>query len=64
MLGYVPGVALAWAFYAFAVKATNLPMQMTSDRGLLIFALTVMMCSLSGLLAMRKIRQADPADVF
>jgi putative ABC transport system permease protein len=64
VLGYVPGAALAWAFYAVAVKATNLPMHMTSARGILIFALTVIMCSLSGLLAMRKIRQADPADVF
>ncbi len=64
MLGYVPGVAFAWALYAFTVKATNLPMRISLERGALIFGLTVVMCSLSGLLAMRKLRQADPADVF
>jgi putative ABC transport system permease protein len=64
VLGYLPGVALAWALYAFTVNATNLPMRITPERGLLIFTLTVVMCGLSGLLAMRKLRQADPADVF
>jgi len=64
VLGYLPGVVLAGALYAFTVKATNLPMQITPERGALIFALTVVMCGLSGLLAMNKLRQADPADVF
>jgi putative ABC transport system permease protein len=64
VIGYVPGVALAWALYAFTVKATNLPMRIAPERGLLIFGLTVVMCGLSGLLAMRKLGQADPADVF
>jgi hypothetical protein len=30
----------------------------------LIVVLTVTMCSFSGLVAMRKLRQSDPADVF
>ncbi len=64
VLGYVPGTVLAWGLYAFAVKVTNLPMRLTQERGLLILLLTVIMCSFSGLLAMRKLRQADPADVF
>jgi putative ABC transport system permease protein len=64
MLGYAPGAVLAGALYAFAVKVTNLPMRLTLERGVLIFVLTVVMCGFSGLLAMRKLRQADPADVF
>ncbi len=64
LLGYLPGAALAWCLYAFAVKVTNLPMSMTLDRGLLILALTIVMCGFSGLLAMRKLNQADPAAVF
>jgi putative ABC transport system permease protein len=39
-------------------------MSMTLDRGLLILALTIVMCGFSGLLAMRKLNQADPAAVF
>ncbi len=64
LLGYVPGAVLAGLLYAVTVKATNLPMRLTVDRGALILALTVVMCGFSGLLAMRKLRQADPADVF
>jgi len=64
MLGYLPGALLAGALYAFTVQATNLPMRMTLPRGAMILFLTVVMCSFSGLLAMRKLRQADPADVF
>ena len=30
LLGYLPGAVLAWLLYAFAVKVTNLPMQMTA----------------------------------
>jgi putative ABC transport system permease protein len=64
LLGYFPGIVLAAALYAFTVKATNLPVHLTAARAALIFALTVAMCSFSGLVAMRKLRQADPADVF
>ena len=64
VLGFLPGAALAWVLYAVTVKATNLPLQMTLARGAMIFGLTVVMCGLSAMLAMRKLRQADPADVF
>lgn len=64
LLGFLPGSILAGALYALAKAATRLPLAMTFNRGLLIFALTLVMCSLSGLLAVRKLRQADPADVF
>jgi putative ABC transport system permease protein len=64
LLGYLPGAVLAGLLYAVTVKATNLPMRLTFERGVLILALTVVMCGFSGLLAMRKLRQADPADVF
>ena len=64
VLGFLPGAALAWGLYAITVKATNLPLQMTWARGALIFGLTVVMCGLSAMLAMRKLRQANPADVF
>jgi len=64
LLGYFPGAVLASGLYALTAKAQGLPMQMTITRAVLIFTLTIMMCSFSGLLAMRKLRQADPADVF
>src|SRR5258705_3232055 len=64
LLGYFPGAVLAAGLYVLIVNTVGLPMYMTFGRAVLIFALTVMMCGFSGLAAMRKLRQADPADVF
>src|SRR6266436_5682118 len=64
LLGYLPGAVLASVLYVLTAKAQGLPMQITISRAVLIFTLTIVMCSFSGLLAMRKLRQADPADVF
>src|SRR5713226_974403 len=64
LLGYFPGALLAAGLYVLIVNTVGLPMYMTFGRAALIFALTVAMCGLSGLLAMRKLKQADPADVF
>ena len=33
-------------------------------RGLTVFLMTLGMCGISGLLALRKVRSADPAEVF
>lgn len=64
VLGYAPGIALTWWLYGLTARATFLPMEIATDRAALVFGLTVAMCFLSGLLAMRKLRQADPADIF
>src|SRR6266852_6410113 len=50
LLGYLPGAVLALGLYALTAKAQGLPMQMTITRAVLIFTLTIVMCSFSGLL--------------
>jgi len=45
-------------------KATRLPLYMEAERSMLVFVLAFAMCALAGLLAMRKLRDADPADMF
>lgn len=64
VLGYLPGLALVLWLYRSAGAATRLPIEMTIERGVLVLVLTVAMCSISGTLALRKVRAADPADVF
>ena len=64
LLGYFPGAVLAAGLYVLIVNTVGLPMYMTFGRAVLIFALTVVMCVFSGLVAMRKLKQADPANVF
>jgi putative ABC transport system permease protein len=41
-----------------------LPMQMTLLRVVFVLVLTVAMCTLSGLISVRKAVMADPAEVF
>jgi putative ABC transport system permease protein len=64
VLGFLPGLAVSWALYAQAAEATRLPLHLTSDRVIAVFLLTLAMCASSGLLALRKVRRLDPADVF
>lgn len=63
-LGFLPGVAVANWLYGNASAATSLPIYLTPDRTVTVFVLTLIMCSLSGLLAIRRLRRLDPADVF
>ena len=63
-LGFVPGVLASAGLYNVVAKATLLPLRMQADRGILVLALIFGMCAVAGLLAMRKLRDADPADMF
>ncbi len=63
-LGFIPGVAVSLGLYQMTRTATNLPMYMTAIRGFHVLVLTIIMCSISGLIATRKLRSADPADMF
>ncbi|MDZ4730343.1 MAG: ABC transporter permease DevC [Xanthomonadales bacterium] len=64
VLGFIPGVLAVHWLYGKAAAATNLPLYLTFDRAMTVFLLTLAMCALSGLLAMRKVQKLDPADVF
>jgi putative ABC transport system permease protein len=64
VLGFLPGMALAAWLYTRASAATSLPLEVTPERAAVVFALTLGMCALSGLLAVRKVRRLDPAEVF
>ncbi len=64
VLGYIPSFVLTLGLYYAASVATMLPIAMTVERAINVFILTVVMCSISGAVAMRKLRSADPADIF
>jgi putative ABC transport system permease protein len=63
-LGYVPGIAITLALYRVAGDATKLPMQMTAPLAGSVLCLAIAMCCVSGGIALRKIRSADPAEIF
>lgn len=64
ILGFLPGFILSFGLYQVTYAATMLPIFMKTERAIRVWILTVIMCCFSGAIAMRKLRSADPADVF
>jgi putative ABC transport system permease protein len=64
VLGFLPGLAISMLLYESAGNATQLPLILTVDRALVVLGLTIAMCSISGVIALRKVRALDPADIF
>ncbi|MBE8965696.1 FtsX-like permease family protein [Nostocales cyanobacterium LEGE 12452] len=64
VLGYFPGIVFALFMYDSARSATLLPVFMSFERAAMVLILTMLMCIISGAIAVRKLRSADPADIF
>lgn len=64
VLGFVPALVVSWGLFQLLQELAGLPMLMTPDRIALVFLLTLAMCVVSGLLALRKLVRADPANLF
>jgi putative ABC transport system permease protein len=64
ILGYFPGIVFAFFMYNSARNATLLPVFMSFERAAMVLILTMLMCIISGAIAVRKLRSADPADIF
>src|SRR5574337_1285070 len=61
VLGYLPGIAVATWLFQITERATRLPLRLGWWIGLEVLTLTLAMCSVAGLMALRKLRSADPA---
>jgi putative ABC transport system permease protein len=64
VLGFLPGLGASLLLYETAGNATQLPLILTVERGLTVLGLTIAMCAISGVIALRKVRALDPADIF
>jgi putative ABC transport system permease protein len=64
VLGFLPGLGVALGLYRVTAEATRLPLAMTLERAMGVLLLTLAMCGVSALVALRKVRAADPAEVF
>jgi len=64
VLGFFPGCLAAGGIFFLTRRITLLPAYLTMDRATLVFLLTLLMCSIAGAFAIRKLRSADPADIF
>jgi putative ABC transport system permease protein len=64
ILGFLPGFLVAVGLYQVTYAATLLEITMKTSRALLVLLLTILMCSTSAAISVRKLRSADPADIF
>jgi putative ABC transport system permease protein len=64
MLGYVPAYGVGQGLYALVRSGTNLPVAMSTPRAVIVFSMILVMCMGSAALAMRRLADADPAEIF
>lgn len=64
LLGFLPGLLLALALYGLIGQATRLPIFMTAQRAAGVLLLSLLMCTGAGLLTLRRLSTADPAELF
>ena len=64
VMGYLPSFIAGQGLYLLVRSSTKLPVAMDSQRAILVFSLIVVMCMGSALAAMRRLVDADPAEIF
>lgn len=63
-VGFIPGLIVGSLLYTLLASSTGLLLRMTPYSVAQVLVLTVVMCIVSGLLAVRKLLAADPANLF
>ncbi|HIK37082.1 MAG: ABC transporter permease DevC [Geminocystis sp.] len=63
-IGFLPGLGFSTFLYHITAKATRLAIYMNKSLITSVFLLTLFMCFFSGAIAVNKLKQADPADIF
>ena len=64
LFGYIPAYLSGQILYAVIRDSTKLPISMDLSKAVLIFILILIMCMGSAAIAMRKLVDADPAEIF
>ncbi|ARV57934.1 ABC transporter [Nostocales cyanobacterium HT-58-2] len=64
VLGYIPGLTISLGLYDFAMQVTKLPIMMSVHNAIIVLISTILMCLISGALAINQLRSTDPADIF
>ena len=64
ILGYLAGLAVSLLLFDWVHEATGLPMDLSRNDPFFILGLTIVMCTLSGVYAARRLQSVDPAQLF
>lgn len=64
VLAFVPAYLVSLLLYGITRAATDLPIVMTAGRAGAVFVVALGMSVVSGLISLRKVQSADPAELF
>tara|TARA_Y100001970_G_C14251699_1_gene872362 strand:- start:175 stop:1347 length:1173 start_codon:yes stop_codon:yes gene_type:complete len=64
LMGYIPAYISGHVLYSLVRNSTRLPLWMDWNKSLLIFCLILFMCMSSAAVAMKRLIDADPAEIF
>ncbi len=64
VLGFIPGLILSIGLYHLAESQMFMPMPISFSKVMTVFLFILSMCFTAGLLAIRKLKDANPADMF
>lgn len=64
IMGFIPGLAFSFGVYEVLARQTHFMMDMPPLRIVAVIVMSTGMCTLSGLLALQKLKKSDPAELF
>ncbi len=64
ILGFIPGYILSVGLYHLAESEIFMPMPMSFNKVMTVFFFILSMCATASFLAIRKLKDANPADMF
>lgn len=64
IIGFIPALFIALLLYKLIYEVTKLPIYLTLDKVIFVFISSLIMCCLSGIIALRKVLLEDPANLF
>jgi putative ABC transport system permease protein len=64
VLGFLPGLGLAAILYWLTRRLAHMPTYLNLANVAAVLGLSLLMCLVAGALATRKLRKANPADIF
>lgn len=64
LIGFIPGSILAAILYWLTRTMAGMPTYLSITNLIIVLALSITMCMIAGMLATRKLRHANPADIF
>lgn len=64
VLGFLPGWLISWISYRVLAQVTGLTMTLSPLLAISVLLTTILMCTISGTLAVSKLLAADPAELF